>query len=312
MSAVATETTRPAPFVQELPPEEPFLQMVVRRFMKHKLAVASLGMLALLIGSAIIGPFFLPKFDAIDLANTNQFTPSLAHPLGTDELGQDVLARLLYAGRISLFVGLTAAFLGVMIGSTVGAITGYYGKTIDIVGMRVADMFLTIPLLMLLMVLSSFTRGRTIIPGLPSDLQQLAVIVLIIGATSWMGVARLVRGEFLSLREQEFAEASRAVGGLDFWIITRHLLPNAMAPIFVAATLHVGEAIILESALSFLGFGIQPPVPSWGNMLTNAQQYMISTPWLAVYPGMMIFLTVVSINFIGDGLRDALDPKLKH
>ncbi len=312
MSAVAAEHIRPKAPVQELPPEEAFHRMVIRRFLKHRLAVISLGVLTMLILSAILGPFFLPKFDAIDLQNQNQFAPSLAHPLGTDELGQDVLARLLYAGRISIFVGLTAAFLGVVIGSIVGSITGYYGKIVDTVGMRITDMFLTIPLLMLMMVLSSFTRGRTIVPGLPADLQQLAVIVIIIGAASWMGVARLVRGEFLSLREQEFAEASRAVGGLDFWIITRHLLPNAMAPIFVAATLHVGEAIILESALSFLGFGIQPPVPSWGNMLTNAQQYMISTPWLAVYPGMMIFMTVVSINFIGDGLRDALDPKLKH
>ncbi|MBM3274375.1 MAG: ABC transporter permease, partial [Candidatus Sericytochromatia bacterium] len=242
----------------------------------------------------------------------NQFTPSLGHPLGTDELGQDVLARLLYAGRISLFVGLTAAFLGVVFGSIIGSIAGFYGKVVDTSLMRFTDMVLCVPLLMLLMVLSSFTRGMTIVPFLPADLQQLVVLVLIIGLTSWMGVARLVRGEFLSLRAQEFAEASRAMGGKDFWIITRHLLPNAMAPIFVAATLGVGEAIILESALSFLGFGVQPPVPTWGNMLTNAQQYMISTPWLAVYPGMMIFMTVVSINFIGDGLRDALDPKLKH
>ncbi len=312
MSAVATETPRPQAFVPELPPEETFAQMVVRRFLKHKLAVASLAVLTTMILAAIVGPMFLPKFDAIDLANTNQFNPSLTHPLGTDELGQDVLARLLYAGRISLFVGLTAAFLGVVIGCIVGSASGFYGKIVDTFLMRFTDMVLCVPLLMLLMVLSSFTRGRTLIPGLPSDLQQLVVIVVIIGMTSWMGVARLVRGEFLSLREQEFAVASRAMGGKDMWIIVRHLLPNAMAPIFVAATLGVGEAIILESALSFLGFGVQPPVPTWGNMLTNAQQYMISTPWLAVYPGMMIFMTVVSINFIGDGLRDAMDPKLKH
>ncbi|MBI6546193.1 MAG: ABC transporter permease [Cyanobacteria bacterium NC_groundwater_1444_Ag_S-0.65um_54_12] len=286
--------------------------MVLRRFLKHKLAVASVVVLLLLVLSSIFGPYFLPRYDAIDLSNTNQFFPSLKHLLGTDELGQDVLARLLYAGRISLFVGLTAAILDIVIGTIVGALSGYHGKTVDMIGMRLADMFLCVPLLMLLLVLSSFTRGRTFVPFLSADLQQLVVIVVIIGATSWMGAARLVRGEFLSLREQEFIEAAKAAGGKAFWIISRHMVPNAMAPIFVAATLKVADAILLESALSFLGMGIQPPVPSWGNMLTNAQQYMIATPWLAVYPGLMIFLTVVSINFIGDGLRDALDPKLKH
>ncbi len=310
MSTSSTAIREQAP-EQVMPPAEPFLRMVVRRFLKHRLAVISLGVLVLLILASIIGPHFLPRFDALDLDNPNQAWPSLAHPLGTDELGEDVLARLLVAGRFSLFVGLTAAFLGVFIGTIVGAISGYFGKIVDTIGMRMTDMFLTIPLLMLLMVLSSFTRGKTFVPFLPQDLQQLPIIVAIIGTTSWMGVARLVRGEFLALREQEFVEASRAVGGKSFWIIVRHMIPNAMAPIFVAATLSVGDAILLESALSFLGMGVQPPVPTWGNMLTNAQQYMISTPWLAVYPGLMIFLVVVSINFIGDGLRDALDPKLK-
>ncbi|MEB3236222.1 MAG: ABC transporter permease [Candidatus Sericytochromatia bacterium] len=294
-----------------LPPPESFGAMVLRRFLKHRLAVTSTVMLVLLVLGSIVGPWFLPAYDAQDLSNTNQLMPTLAHPLGTDELGQDVLARLLYAGRISLFVGLSAAVLGVLIGTLIGALTGYFGKWIDTLGMRLTDMFLCIPLLMLLLVLSNFTRGKTLVPFVAPELQQLALIAVIIGASSWMGVARLVRGEFLSLREQEFVEASRSVGGKSAWIITRHLIPNAMAPIFVAATLQVGEAIILESGLSFLGMGIQPPVPSWGNMLSNAQQYMIATPWLAVYPGIMIFLTVVSINFIGDGLRDALDPKLK-
>lgn len=310
MSAIATEDRALAP-AQAMPPAEKFGKMVLRRFFKHKLAVASVCVLLLLVISAIVGPMFLPKMDEIDLSNTSQVMPSLKHLLGTDELGEDVLSRLLYAGRISLFVGLSSAFLGVLIGTLIGSLAGYFGKWVDTLLMRITDGFLSISVLMLLMVLSNFTRGKTFVPFLAQDLQQLVIIVTLIGCTSWMGVARLVRGEFLSLREQEFVEASKAVGGKPGWIIFRHMIPNAMAPIFVAATLAVGDAIIFESALSFLGMGIQPPIPSWGNMLSNAQEYMISTPWLAIYPGAMIFLVVVSINFIGDGLRDALDPKLK-
>ncbi|MBU6430255.1 MAG: ABC transporter permease subunit, partial [Cyanobacteria bacterium REEB65] len=189
--SVAIADDRLAPPVAQLPPAESFGRMVLRRFLKHKLAVASLVVLVILVLSAIFGPFFLPKMDDIDLQNTNQLVPTVKHLLGTDELGRDVAARLLFAGRISLFVGLTSALLGVLIGTVIGALAGYYGKWIDMVLMRLTDMFLTIPVLMLLMVLSAFTRGKTFVPFLPQDLQQLVIIVTLIGATSWMGVARL-------------------------------------------------------------------------------------------------------------------------
>lgn len=282
-------------------PPQPYWKLVLRRFMKHRMAVVGSITLFLLVFMSFVGPFLSPySFDGIDLPNSNQQWPSMAHWLGTDELGRDILTRLMYAGRISLSVGLSVAFLGVVIGTIVGGLAGYFGKWVDNAGMRLTDVFLSIPILMLLMVMMKFLG------------KELIIIVLILGATSWMGVARLVRGEFLSLRNQEFIEASHAQGASSIWIMLRHMLPNALAPIFVAATLGVADAIMLESALSFLGFGIQPPTPSWGNMLTDAQQYMISTPWLAFYPGLLIFLTVASINFVGDGLRDALDPKLKR
>jgi peptide/nickel transport system permease protein len=279
---------------------------VWRRFRKHKMAMAGLIVLVILILAAIVGPMVIPyHFDDLDLNHTKEAF-SLVHPLGTDELGQDTLVRLLYAGRVSLTVGLAAAVFGVAIGSLVGALSGFYGKWVDGVLMRVADIMLAVPVLMLIMVLSTFLKSAAFPGG------QIGIIIFILGLTGWMTVSRLVRGEFLTLREQEFIEAARAVGMEDNQIITKHLLPNAMAPIFVAATLGVADAIMMESALSFLGFGIQPPVPTWGNMLTNAQQYMIDTPWLAFYPGFLIFLTIVSVNFVGDGLRDALDPKLKR
>jgi peptide/nickel transport system permease protein len=305
-STPETPTVGTAPAEAVVTPAEPYWSQVWRRFKKHKLAVASLITLGLLVLAAWIGPLVIPYgFDDLDLNHTKEAF-SWAHPLGTDELGQDTLVRLLYAGRVSLTVGLFAAIFGVVIGSVVGALAGFYGKLVDGILMRIADIMLAVPVLMLIMVLSTYFKDKPIPGG------QIGIIVMILGITGWMGVSRLVRGEFLSLREQEFIEAARAVGMEDSGIITRHLLPNAMAPIFVSATLGVADAIMMESALSFLGFGIQPPVPTWGNMLTNAQQYMIDTPWLAVYPGLLIFLTIVSVNYVGDGLRDALDPKLKR
>lgn len=279
---------------------------VWRRFRKHKMAMVGLVVLALLILGAWFGPLLSPfGFDDLDLDHAKEAF-SLLHPLGTDELGQDTFVRLMVAGRVSLTVGLAAAVFGVVIGSALGALSGFYGKWVDGFVMRLADVMLAVPVLMLIMVLSTFLKAVAFPGG------QIGIIVFILALTGWMSVSRLVRGEFLSLREQEFIEAARATGMEDLGIITRHLLPNAMAPIFVAATLGVADAIMMESALSFLGFGIQPPLPTWGNMLTNAQQYMIDAPWLAVYPGLMIFLTIVSVNYVGDGLRDALDPKLKR
>jgi peptide/nickel transport system permease protein len=287
-------------------PAESYWAGVWRRFRKHKLAMAGLVALTILVLACWLGPLVIPfGFDDLDLDHTKEAF-SLVHPLGTDELGQDTLVRLLIAGRVSLTVGLMAAIVGVLIGSALGALAGFYGKIVDGAIMRVADVMLAVPVLMLMMVLSTFLKSMAFPGG------QIGIIVFILGITGWMTVSRLVRGEFLTLREQEFIEAARAQGMEDRRIIVRHMLPNAMAPIFVAATLGVADAIMMESALSFLGFGIQPPVPTWGNMLTNAQQYMIDTPWLAVYPGLLIFLTIVSVNYVGDGLRDALDPKLKR
>ncbi len=297
-----TTPTHPAALPQsELAPPESRLRMVVRRFGRHRLAVAGLAALLLLAIAVYVGPLVSPyAFDGNDLAQAGNWRPSLAHPLGTDELGRDVLTRLLYAGRISLSVGLIVASLSVLIGTLVGAFAGYHGGWADTLAMRLVDTIQSVPLLMLLMVLVAF---------LGNDLR---IIVLVIALTSWTGVARLVRGEILSLKGQEFVEAAKAVGVSPVGQIFKHLIPNSLAPVFVAATLGVADAITMESALSFLGVGIQPPVPSWGNLLTDAQHYLIQTPWLAFYPGLFIFLTVASINFVGDGLRDALDPKLKQ
>jgi peptide/nickel transport system permease protein len=228
------------------------------------------------------------------------------HSLGTDEVGRDLLSRLLFGARISLTVGIAAVLMEVLIGSFLGAIAGYYGGWVDWALMRLTDIFLSIPLLPLLLVLTAIVVASSSKAALSFE-----VIIVIIGALSWMPVARLVRASFLSLREREFAEAARAVGNNDARIIFRHLLPNAMAPIVVQATLDVASVIILESTLSFLGFGIQPPTASWGNMLADARANLQQAWWAAVFPGLCILATVLAINYIGDGLRDALDPNMR-
>jgi peptide/nickel transport system permease protein len=227
------------------------------------------------------------------------------HPLGTDEVGRDLLSRMLFGARISLTVGLFAVIMEVLIGTTLGAIAGYYGGWVDYALMRITDVFLSIPLLPLLLVLTAIVAASSTHAAL-----SFGVIVVIIGILSWPTVARLVRASFLSLREREFAEAARAVGNNDGRIIFRHLLPNAVAPIVVQATLDVANVIIVESTLSFLGLGIQPPTASWGNMLANAQSNLSIAWWAAVFPGLCILVTVLAINYIGDGLRDALDPNM--
>jgi peptide/nickel transport system permease protein len=218
--------------------------------------------------------------------------------LGADELGRDVLSRLLHAGRVSLAVGLVTALIAVLVGSLLGGLAGYYGGAVDALIMRLADVLLSMPAIFLLLALSAFLRPSVF------------TITLIIGLNSWMSVARLVRGQILSLKEQEFVLAARAIGANDRRLIFRQLLPNAVPPVLIAATLTVAMAILLESSLSYLGYGIQPPTASWGNMLNNAQTYVLYAPWVAVYPGLMITVTVLSFNFAGDGLRDALDPRL--
>lgn len=270
-----------------------------RRFVKNRLAVAGLVVLAMLYIVAALAPVIAPyKPYDIDLFNLKA-PPSREHLLGTDELGRDVLTRLLYGARISLTVGLGAEAVAMVIGVTLGSVAAFYGGLVDNLIMRFVDVMLSFPTLFLLIILAAFFK--TTVFG----------IILIVAMGEWETLARLVRGSVLSLKEQEFCEAARALGCPDHRIILRHLLPNAAAPLIVAGTLGIGIAILVESALSFLGVGIQPPVASWGNMLTNAQDYVFNAPWLAVWPGFMIFITVLCFNFVGDGLRDALDPKLK-
>jgi peptide/nickel transport system permease protein len=221
------------------------------------------------------------------------------HFLGTDDLGHDVLTRLLYAGRVSMLVGFAAALSAVALGTIVGVVAGFYGGIVDNLLMRLTDIVLTLPVFGVLLLLGRYFGGG------------LLAIIIIIGAFGWTVTSRLVRGEILKLKHLDYSDAARALGANESRIIFRHLLPNAMAPIIVAATLDVGGAILTEAALSYFGVGIQPPTPSWGNMLQNAQSYLWTSPWLAFWPGAMIFLTVLCFNFFGDGLRDALDPRLK-
>jgi peptide/nickel transport system permease protein len=242
----------------------------------------------------------------------NRFAaPSATHLLGTDEIGRDVLVRLLYGGRVSLFVGVTAAAVAALIGTAIGLVAGYLGGRLDALLMRLTDAVIALPLLPLLIVLAAVDLTKL---GLPADLAgaedvSLYRIILIVALVGWTTVARLVRGTTLSLREREFVLAARAQGVGPFRIMTVHILPNLASPIVVATTLAAGNIILLESVLSFLGLGIQPPLPSWGNLLTNAQELIWQAPALAFYPGILIFVTVIALNFLGDGLQDALDPR---
>jgi peptide/nickel transport system permease protein len=275
------------------------LTVIWRRFRKHRLALISLIFIVFLLAIAILAPWIMPyPYDEIDVPNAFA-TPSAAHWMGTDQLGRDVLSRLMWGTRISLYVGIVATLLGQLFGVFVGAISGYYGGRVDSILMRLVDFFLTLPSLPLLLVLSVILSA------------SVNTVIIILALLGWMQAARLVRGVVLSLREQEFIEASHALGMSDWKIIVRHMIPNSMAPVIVSITLGVGTTIIVEAALSFLGFGVRPPTPSWGNMLNRVQDYILMNPLLAVYPGLAIFLTVLAFNFMGDGLRDALDPRLK-
>ncbi len=281
-----------------------------KRFRKHKLALMGAIVLLIVTLTAMFAKFLAPADpNFIDQAHWSGYplAPGVAgHLLGTDENGRDLLSRLMYGGQVSLTIAFFTVLMQLTIGTVVGALSGYYGGWIDYVLMRVTDVFLSIPLLPLLLVLTAIVAASSNKASL-----GLGVIVVIIGALSWPGVARLVRASFLSLREKEFCEAARALGNRDGRIIFRHLLPNAIAPIIVQGTLSVANVIIVESALSFLGFGIQPPTASWGNMLANAESNMAIAPWVAIFPGLCILVTVLAINYLGDGLRDALDPNMR-
>lgn len=281
---------------QEVARARPFWREVLKRFVRHRLALVGVLILLLLTLSALLAPWVAPyKPDAQDLA-AMLAAPSPQHWMGTDDLGRDVLSRVIYGGRISLAVGFFAMLVAILVGGTIGAAAGFAGGLVDNVLMRVTDAALSIPYLFILLVLSVLITPST--PGL----------ILIIGLTQWMYPARIVRAEFLSIKQREFVEGARALGATTWRIMLRHILPNALPSLLVNATLAVGQSIIIESVMSWLGLGIQPPTASWGSMLSDAQTYVTSAPWLAIFPGLMIFLTVLSFNLAGDGLRDALDP----
>ncbi|WP_439498592.1 ABC transporter permease [Bosea sp. (in: a-proteobacteria)] len=270
-----------------------------RRFRRHRLAVFGAAAIVTMTLACIFGPMLLPYSDTfIDIRQ--RFAPpfSGSHVLGTDPLGRDVLARLLMAGRISLAVGFSAMLISMAIGICVGMVAGFYEGAVGALLMRFVDAMLCFPSIFLLLAISAL-----ISPSVPS-------IVMLIAMTSWMEVARVVEAQMRSLRTRDFVVAAVAMGASNRRIMVRQLLPNAIAPIVVAATLNVAHAILAESYISFLGYGIQPPTPSWGNMLENAQSYLTSAPWLAILPGAAITLAVTSFNFVGDGLRDALDPRM--
>jgi peptide/nickel transport system permease protein len=274
-------------------------ELAWRRFRSHKLAVASAVVLVVLglacVFAWLVSPY---NFHSQDLLHTIE-GPNSKHWFGTDNLGRDEFTRVLYGGRISLLVGVAVAVSSAAIGGVIGSLAGYFGRWVDNLLMRVTDLFLSIPFLVALIIASRLLGGSVF------------DIILILALIFWMFAARIIRGVFLSLKEKEFVEAARASGASNVRIIFNHMLPNALGPLIVNMTLGVAAAILAESALSFLGFGIQPPTPSWGNMLNDAQNFTQTAPWMVVFPGLAILITVLAVNFLGDGLRDALDPHQK-
>jgi len=252
--------------------------------------------LGIMIFLALFAPIFAP-YDPTLIVTDDTLPPSFSHWFGTDDLGRDIFSRVLFGSRISLTVGLVAVSISILLGTLIGAFAGYYGGFLDNLIMRLVDVMLAFPSIFLILAIQAMLT-----PNIYN-------VMVVIGLTSWMGVARLVRAEFLSLKERQFVEAARAIGCSDLRIMFRHILPNAVAPIVVAAALGMGGAILTESALSFLGMGVQPPMPSWGNMLMDAQAYLWDAPWMAVIPGILIFLAVLSLYFVGEGLREYLNPR---
>ena len=300
--------------------------IIWRRFRKHKLAVTGIAVLLFLFLFSFVGPVFRP-YHLDDIVAAANLEPNSTFPFGTDEIGRDVLTRLMYAGRISLLLSIIVTVFGTLIGVVVGAAAGYFGGWIDTIAMRAVDFILTLPLLPLILILSAMQqRGGLplttpefvnqlfgMVWAMPADNAENILILagILIFFTSWLQVSRLVRGQILSLRGMDYTDAARALGVSPWRIIFRHMIPNSLAPIIVAATFSFGEIIVLEAALSFLGFGVQNPSPSWGNMLNNVREFMLIQPWRAFVPGVTIFLASLSFNFVGDALRDALDPRLK-
>ena len=285
-----------------------------RRFVRHRAAMVSAGVLAVLCLAALGAPLVEQAMgldsNRVDLLN--RFAPpSWDHPLGTDELGRDLFLRLLHGGRVSLTVGLVTALVAMVIGTAVGLPSGFYGGRLDALLMRFTDTVIALPLLPFLIILAALDLNKLPIPEgwIATDTVSLYRIVVIVALFGWTTVARLVRGATLAARQQDYVRAAVALGAGNGRIMLRHILPNVASPIIVATTLSVGKIILLESVLSFLALGIQPPIPSWGNMLTNAQELIWSAPSLVFFPGLLIFLTVIAFNFLGDGLQDAMDPR---
>ena len=308
-------------------------QIVLTRFRRHRLAMVSLVVMILILIITALAPV-IAQFEVQELSVNKYFVPwgtvdeatGRVHYLGTDHIGRDYFSRLIYAGRISLTIAIVATLLSELVGVVIGAVSGFFGGWLDNVLMRFVEFMLTIPILPLLLIISSMLlRNEDLIPIpepilrfmgdllllTPRDARNAVLIILILSGLSWLNAAQLMRGMVLSLREQTFVEASRSLGASNYRIITRDMIPNAMAPIIVDASLGLAGFIILEAALAFLGFGIQDPIPTWGNMLAKTQEFMLDRPWLPLLPGLPIFLCSLAFNYIGDGLRDALDPRLK-
>ncbi len=277
-----------------------------RRFRKHRMALLG-GFITLLLAVLIAFAPFFSRHDPMTQNLRQRFQPpSAEHWMGTDDLGRDLWARILYGGRISFSVGIVAMAVSIGLGSIIGLISGYYGGAVDAVLMRVTEIFLSTPRLFILIALGMFLRTLDLPWLKPGSFLPIAAVI---GALSWMGTARLVRASTLEMREREFVLASRALGASDGHVLLRRIFPNIASPIIVSATLGLADAIISESGLSYLGFGVQLPTPTWGNMLSNTQNQMTTAPWTAIFPGLMIFIVVIAINYLGDGLRDALDPR---
>jgi len=314
LESVSTPSTQVAKLTTdelETPPLS-LQQLAWRRFRRHKMALLGLVTIVLLFVYAFGGGLIVSEEYANDTDTSQRLQPpSQEHPFGTDTIGRDIMARTIYGGQISLIIGLTAVIIEVLLGVLIGSLAGYHGGKLDSVLMRFTEAMLNIPEIFLLIVMAKFFGGK--IPTVSMLGREFSgsvvVIVVIIGLTSWMYLARIVRAQFLSLKENEFILAARATGTSTRGIIFRHIMPNSMAPIVVAATLGVANAILAEAYISFLGLGVQPPTATWGNMLDGSINYIESAPWLWFFPGMLILLTVLSINFLGDGLRDALDPR---
>jgi len=309
-TVTAQEVLRPATVAEKAlrRPTRSLWSDAWRQFRRHRLAMFGVVTLAVLLVMTLFGPLlYRTPSDTIDYSS-GLLGPSLQHPFGTDDLGRDLLARSMLGGRVSMAVGVVAVLIAITLGTFVGALAGFFGGRADSMLMRVTDLFLALPVLPFLLLVTYLFRDplkKVFGPEVGSFL----LIVVVIGALNWMALSRLVRASFMSLKQKEFIEAARCIGASNMRIMMTHILPNTLSAVIVAATVGVGAAIITESALSFLGVGFPPDMPTWGRLLYDAQNFLDLAPHWAIFPGMLIFLTVLSINYIGDGLRDALDPR---